>query len=150
MCVRSQASPGAGVSRTCMSLCLSTIVPSKKAIDSLLGRARCIGQFDEKPITKAPRNVTLHEMEDSMQVEESVQDRAAVGAVETLKGARSSKKTAAAAGASAERLPGTSPFPISKVSKIIKADKDVQMCQREAVFLISCAAVRPSNPCIRS
>lgn len=41
----------------------------------------------------------------------------------------------------APRMPGTTLFPISKVSKIIKADKDVQMCQKEAVFLISCATV---------
>lgn len=31
-----------------------------------------------------------------------------------------------------------------RVTKIIKADKDIAMCSKEAVFLISVAAVRPS------
>lgn len=67
-----------------------------------------------------------------MQVEEPPQTDA--GRVDGTNKAKttSSEKT---------QLPGTTAFPISKVSKIIKADKDVHMCQREAVFLISCAAV---------
>lgn len=43
------------------------------------------------------------------------------------------------------QMPGTTAFPISKVSKIIKADRDVHMCQKEAVFLISCATVSLSR-----
>lgn len=74
-----------------------------------------------------------------MQIEDSTQASTAPFAVEGSRPPRNAKKGAVDATA---RLPGSSPFPISKVSKIIKADKDVQMCQKEAVFLISCAAVR--------
>lgn len=40
-----------------------------------------------------------------------------------------------------------SQIPTSRVNRIIKADKDVRLCSKEAVFLISKAAVsRPSPP----
>lgn len=37
--------------------------------------------------------------------------------------------------------PGVSLLPISRVHKIIKADKDVRLCSKEAIFLISKATV---------
>lgn len=40
-----------------------------------------------------------------------------------------------------------SQIPTSRVNRIIKADKDIRLCSKEAVFLISKAAVsRPSPP----
>lgn len=38
--------------------------------------------------------------------------------------------------------PGVSLLPTSRVHKIIKADKDVRLCSKEAIFLISKATVR--------
>lgn len=43
----------------------------------------------------------------------------------------------------ATAVPGTSAFPTARVAKVIKSDKDVQMCSKEAIFLISVATVRP-------
>lgn len=42
----------------------------------------------------------------------------------------------------AERQAGVSAFPAARVAKIIKADADVDMCSKEAVFAISMATVR--------
>lgn len=81
-------------------------------------------------------------MADSMQVEEAAPTSEA--APVAPKAVTRKAKTATIEVA---QLPGTTAFPISKVSKIIKADKDVQMCQREAVFLISCATVRAIATC---
>lgn len=42
---------------------------------------------------------------------------------------------------------GISALPISKVNKIIKQDKDVKLCSKEAIFLISKTTVRaPALP----
>lgn len=49
------------------------------------------------------------------------------------------KKPATASGAAS--TPGTSAFPISRVAKIVKADKEIAMCQKEAIFLMSVATV---------
>lgn len=38
---------------------------------------------------------------------------------------------------------GVSALPISRVNKIIKQDKDVKLCSKEAIFLISKTTVRP-------
>lgn len=37
--------------------------------------------------------------------------------------------------------PGVSLLPISRVHRIIKADKDIKLCSKEAIFLISKATV---------
>lgn len=37
-----------------------------------------------------------------------------------------------------------SAIPTARVNRIIKADKDVRLCSKEAVYLISRAAVSPS------
>ncbi|KAI1790136.1 histone-fold-containing protein [Ganoderma leucocontextum] len=50
------------------------------------------------------------------------------------------KKTKASGSESLARDPGKSLLPYSRVQKILKADKDLIMVQREAVFLISRAA----------
>jgi hypothetical protein len=55
--------------------------------------------------------------------------------------AKATRKATPTASEDVRPVLGISPFPISKISKIIKQDKDVQMCQKEAVFLISCATV---------
>lgn len=60
-----------------------------------------------------------------------------------------SGKEAAALGASSRRAPrpslppqkGTTVFPMARVSKIIKADSAVDICSKEATFLISAATV---------
>ncbi|KAF8574328.1 histone-fold-containing protein, partial [Ramaria rubella] len=39
----------------------------------------------------------------------------------------------------ADRPPGKSLLPISRVQKIIKADKELPSCNKEAVFLVSVA-----------
>lgn len=41
----------------------------------------------------------------------------------------------------AEKQPGTTLFPIARVKKIIKADKDVDTMSAEATFLIAAATV---------
>lgn len=56
--------------------------------------------------------------------------------------ARPPKKATTGSSAAAAGAPGTSPFPISRVAKIVKADKDIAMCQKEAIFLMSIATVR--------
>ena len=38
-----------------------------------------------------------------------------------------------------------SAIPTARVNRIIKADKDVRLCSKEAVYLISRAAVSPST-----
>jgi hypothetical protein len=45
----------------------------------------------------------------------------------------------------ATAAPGTSSFPISRVAKIVKADKDIAMCQKEAIFLMSIATVSATS-----
>lgn len=40
--------------------------------------------------------------------------------------------------------PGHTAFPVSKVAKIIKADKDIPLVQKEATFLMSVATVSSS------
>ncbi|KAF7975349.1 hypothetical protein HWV62_9803 [Athelia sp. TMB] len=50
------------------------------------------------------------------------------------------KKRQRKAPAAVEREPGKSFFPVSRVQKIIKADKDLPMIAKEATFLISIAA----------
>ncbi|GAA5823499.1 hypothetical protein JCM3770_004480 [Rhodotorula araucariae] len=40
---------------------------------------------------------------------------------------------------------GTSAIPVARVNRIVKADKEVRLCSKEAVFLISKATVRPFN-----
>jgi hypothetical protein len=47
--------------------------------------------------------------------------------------------------ATAAAAPGTSSFPISRVAKIVKADKDIAMCQKEAIFLMSIATVSTTS-----
>jgi hypothetical protein len=42
----------------------------------------------------------------------------------------------------AEKQPGTTIFPVARVKKIIKADKDVDTMSAEATFLIAAATVR--------
>lgn len=42
----------------------------------------------------------------------------------------------------AEKMTGTTMFPIARVKRIIKADKDLDMMSSEATFLISVATVR--------
>lgn len=37
---------------------------------------------------------------------------------------------------------GTSLIPIARTNRIIKADQDVRLCSKEAIFLIGKAAVR--------
>ncbi|KAN0064615.1 DNA-directed DNA polymerase epsilon, subunit C [Thecaphora frezii] len=50
------------------------------------------------------------------------------------------KKTASSSSSSSSSRPkGTSIFPIARVQRIIKADRDVDICSREATFLISMA-----------
>lgn len=41
----------------------------------------------------------------------------------------------------AEKQPGTTIFPISRVKKIIKADKELDMMSNEAAFMVAVAAV---------
>ena len=41
----------------------------------------------------------------------------------------------------AEKQPGTTIFPISRVKKICKADKDLDMMTSEATFMVSVATV---------
>ena len=43
-----------------------------------------------------------------------------------------------------ERVPGQSLLPLSRVSKIMKADKELGATAKEAIFLVAIAAVRPS------
>lgn len=43
----------------------------------------------------------------------------------------------------AEKQPGTTIFPISRVKKICKADKDLDMMTSEATFMVSVATVCP-------
>lgn len=45
----------------------------------------------------------------------------------------------------AEKEVGTTMFPIARVKRIIKADKDLDMMSSEATFLISVATVRPTQ-----
>ena len=40
-------------------------------------------------------------------------------------------------------MSGTSAIPVARVNRIVKADKEVRLCSKEAVFLISKATVRP-------
>jgi len=42
-----------------------------------------------------------------------------------------------------EKQPGTTIFPTSRIKKIIKADKDLDMMTAEAVFMVGVATVRP-------
>lgn len=42
-----------------------------------------------------------------------------------------------------ERTPGSSLLPVSRVTKIMKADKDLGITAKEAVFLVSIATVSP-------
>lgn len=81
-------------------------------------------------------------MEDPVHVEGTP----STGAPQTLDArADATKKKPKTTAAEASPMPGTTALPISKVSKIIKSDKEVQMCQKEAVFLISYATVRPKD-----
>lgn len=41
-----------------------------------------------------------------------------------------------------ELLPGASAFPVSRVHKIMKLDRDVSLASKEAIFLISKTTVR--------
>ncbi|KAH8094621.1 histone-fold-containing protein [Cristinia sonorae] len=68
---------------------------------------------------------------DSMPIEESVEDSAVPPT--------SAPKTKKGAAAPAAREPGKSSFPVSRVQKIMKADKELPMVAREATFLISVA-----------
>lgn len=45
-----------------------------------------------------------------------------------------------------ELLPGASAFPVSRVHKIMKLDKDVSLASKEAIFLISKTTVSCSLP----
>lgn len=62
-------------------------------------------------------------------------------------GASSSKKSSAAKKPprkpANERTPGSSLLPVSRVTKIMKADKDLGITAKEAVFLVSIATVSP-------
>lgn len=49
-----------------------------------------------------------------------------------------SNKTKASVGASK----GSSVLPQARVNRIVKSDKDIAMCSKEALFLISVATVR--------
>lgn len=66
------------------------------------------------------------------------------GRPKRIPGAPKQNKAAAVA-TPAAGAPGTSSFPISRVAKIVKADKDIAMCQKEAIFLMSVATVRSGH-----
>jgi DNA polymerase epsilon subunit 4 len=48
-----------------------------------------------------------------------------------------------------EKQPGTTIFPISRVKKICKADKELDMMTNEATFMVSVATVSSQSPRIR-
>ena len=43
---------------------------------------------------------------------------------------------------SLENVPGTTSLPVARVQRIVKADKDIQMVNKEAIFAISIVTVR--------
>jgi DNA polymerase epsilon subunit 4 len=42
---------------------------------------------------------------------------------------------------SLENVPGTTSLPVARVQRIVKADKDIQMVNKEAIFAISIVTV---------
>lgn len=40
-----------------------------------------------------------------------------------------------------DRLPGTTTLPVARVQRIVKADKEIQMMNKESIFLLSVATV---------
>jgi hypothetical protein len=46
-----------------------------------------------------------------------------------------------------ESVPGTTTLPVARVQRIVKADKDIQMVNKEAIFAISVVTVSCSPDC---